>query len=333
MNHIAIVGCGFWGPNLIRNFSKIEGIKLTACDIREERLQNIRTSYSSVNTTRDFNEILSCDEIDVVVIATPATRHFEMAKIALENNKHVFVEKPLAITTKEVQELIRIAKERHKILMVGHTFEYNPAVIKLKEYIDHGDVGSVYYIYSSRLNLGQVREDINAMWNLAPHDISILIYLLGETPRRVSAVGKAFIQDKIEDVVFMTLEFASGVIAYVHVSWLSPSKVREMTIVGDKKMIVYDDIDNEAKLKIYDKGISKVEDAYGEYFLKLRSGDIYIPKIDLNEPLKIEITHFIECIRKSISPKTDGENGLRVVKVLEAAQTSLKNQGAFVPIE
>ena len=333
MNNIAVIGCGFWGPNLIRTFSRIEGVHITVCDVNINRLNELKLAYPAVTVTQNFNDILLNNEINAVALATPASTHFEMAKSALEKNKHVFVEKPLYMLSAQAEQLIKIAREKKKILMVGHTFEYNPAVVKLKEYIDSGELGNIYYAYSSRLNLGQIREDINAMWNLAPHDFSILIYLLGGKPSRVSAIGKAFIQNGIEDTVFITAEFGD-ILAHVHVSWLYPSKVRQLTIVGDRKMVIYDDLDNEAKLKIYDKGISKIsnEETYGEYFLKLRTGDIYIPKIDLSEPLKLEVNHFVNCIRHGTESKTNGENGLRVVKTLEAAQRSLKNNGIFVDI-
>ncbi|MFH1856952.1 MAG: Gfo/Idh/MocA family oxidoreductase [Candidatus Omnitrophota bacterium] len=333
--NVAVVGCGYWGPNLIRNLGTMGDVQLTVCDLNKERVNKIKAAYPTVKTSYDFEEVLRDSEITAVVISTPAKTHYELTKRALEKGKSVLVEKPLAFTSAEAEELVGLSKKQNKILMVGHTFEYNPAVIKLKEYIDTGELGKVYYAYSSRLNLGQIREDVNAMWNLAPHDISILIYLFGSLPQRVSAVGKAFVQNDIEDVVFVTLEFAGKIMAHVHISWLDPSKIRRMTVVGDKKMVIYDDVDNEARLKIYDKGITKSpnSDAFGEYFIKLRSGDIYIPKIDLQEPLKIEVSHFIECLKENKTPKTDGENGLRVIKTLEAAQYSLKNEGVFVDLK
>lgn len=333
--NIAVVGCGYWGPNLIRNLYSIENLQLTVCDLNKERVAKIKSSYPTIKTSYDIDEILWDNEITAVVISTPAKTHYELAKRCLLKGKNVLVEKPLAFTTKEAEELVGLSKKNGKVLMVGHTFEYNPAVIKLKEYIDTGELGKVYYAYSSRLNLGQIREDVNAMWNLAPHDISILIYLFGSLPKRVRAVGNAFIQNGIEDVVFVTLEFPREIMAHIHVSWLDPSKTRKVTVVGDKKMVVYDDVDNEARLKIYDKGITKSphNEVFGEYFLKLRSGDIYIPRIDLQEPLKIEVSHFVECVKENKTPKTDGENGLRVIKTLEAAQYSLKNDGVFVDLK
>jgi predicted dehydrogenase len=234
----------------------------------------------------------------------------------------------------QAEELIEVAARQKKILMVGHIFEYNPAVHKIKELISSGQIGDLYYIYSTRVNLGRVQSDLNALWSIAPHDISILIYLLESMPLEVSARGASYLNKNVEDVIFVNLLFSGGVIAQVHGSWLDPSKVRRMTVVGSRKMIVYDDVDDEGKVKVYEKGVyRKGDDIYGEFQYKLHSGDIHIPKIDMTEPLRNECAHFIECIQQGKKPLTDGENGLRVVKVLEAAQKSLENRGTVVEIE
>ena len=339
MVKMGVIGCGYWGPNLIRNLFEIkEADVLYCCDLVESRLQLIRDRYPKIIITRDYKDILTDTNIDAVIIATPADTHYRIAKEFLLKGKHVFVEKPITFDVSQAEDLVDVSRKVGKILMVGHTFEYNPAVIKAKEYIEKGELGEVYYIASRRLNLGIVRSDINALWNLAPHDVSILIYLLGVMPESVRAWGSAFIQDDIEDVVFFYLYFPGNIAAHVQVSWLDPHKIRETIIVGSKKMIVYDDIDNDGKIKIYDKGIDKIENSnfqspnYADYQLRLRTGDLLIPKIDSYEPLKKECKHFIDCIRENKSPLTDGENGLRVVKVLDAAQKSLKNNGTIVYI-
>lgn len=335
MIKVAVIGCGYWGPNLIRNISEVEGCQLAACcDINQKRLSALGKRYPSVGMLTDYKDVLKDTSIDAVILVTPPETHFKIAKEAFASGKHVLVEKPLTFDVKEAEELVSISDKAGKILMVGHTFEYNPAVIKAKEYITNGELGRVYYITSRRLNLGIIRNNINAMWSLAPHDISILNYLLDSSPESVKAMGNCFLQDGIEDVVFMYLQYPGNIIAHVAVSWLDPHKIREMVIVGSKRMVVYDDIDNEGKIKIYDKGVDKLgdESAYGQYQLKLRAGDLIVPKISLYEPLFKECQHFVECIIQNKLPKTDGINGLRVVKVLDAAQRSLKNNAKTVKI-
>ena len=332
------IGCGYWGPNLLRNFVQLKDASIRAvAEINDERIEYLRLRYPQVRTTQRYQDILHDPRIDAVVVATSARTHYDFAKEILESDKHVLVEKPLAMTTKEALDLISLAEQKNKVLMVGHTFEYNAAVNALKRYVQNGEIGNIYYIYSQRLNLGIVRSDINAMWNLAPHDISILIYLLGVEPVSVSAWGVSYLQERMEDVVFIVLLFPNNITAHIHVSWLDPSKVRKMTVVGDNKMIIYDDI-SDAKIQIYDKGIIKKNnpkslgdyDTFGKFQLIRRAGDIIIPKIDFVEPLQVECSHFIECIKENKKPLTDGYDGLRVVKVLEAAQKSIKNKGIEV---
>ncbi len=336
MINVGVIGCGAWGSNLIRNFHELPQANLLACsDMDQKRLENVKRLYPNVRLFNNYEDILAEETIQGVAIATPASTHYKLARRALEHNLDVLVEKPMTLTTEESRDLIRLAKSRQRILMVGHVFLYNPAVISLRDYIRQGELGDIYYLYATRVNLGRVRTDLNAMWNFAPHDISIMMYLLDEEPVSVSAHGVSYLQEGIEDVVFMTLNFPHKKTGHVHVSWLDPSKKRTMTVVGSKKMIIYDDVDNEAKLKIYDKGVYRDEAvvSFGEFQFKLHYGDISIPKIDLKEPVKQECAHFIDCINTRQAPVTDGENGLKVVRVLTAAQKSLKNSGQLVAVE
>jgi len=335
MLHVALVGYGYWGPNLARNLYQLPNATLAACcDMDVKKLAEVQALYPGVRTTPDFASVLADAAIEAMVIATPARTHFSLARQALEAGKHVMVEKPIAMSSPETEALIRLADERRRILMVGHTFEYNPAVLKIRAFMDEGALGDVYYLYSTRVNLGRVQQDLNALWSIAPHDISIMNFLLGAQPLEVSARGARCLGSNVEDVVFANLAYPGGIIAHVHASWLDPSKVRKMTIVGSKKMIVYDDIDAEGKVRLYDKGATRVNgsQSYGEFQYKLRSGDIFIPKIDMSEPLRNECLHFAECVAEGRRPRSDGWNGLRVVRVLEAAGRSLARNGAPEPV-
>jgi predicted dehydrogenase len=332
--NVALIGYGYWGPNLARNLHEIPGVKLAACcDLDTSRFDLIQRRFPNTKTTNEIEDFWSDSNIEAVVIATPAQTHFSLTKKALEAGKHVLVEKPLTLSSHEAETLIELAKAQRRVLMVGHTFEYNPAVLKVKELMHKGQLGKVYCTYSTRVNLGQVQRDLNALWSIAPHDISILLFLFEQMPVEISARGASYLNSGVEDVVFMDLMFSSGSTAHVHVSWLDPSKVRRMTIVGSKKMVVYDDVESEGKIKVYDKGVLKLGNGqiFGEFQYRLHSGDIYIPRIDMTEPLQNECMHFIECIREGKKPHTDGENGLRVVKVLEGAQRSLEKRG--LPVE
>jgi predicted dehydrogenase len=268
----------------------------------------------------------------------PAKLHYEFAKEALLNNKHCLVEKPLALKSKDAIELTDLASKHKKVLMVSHTFLYNAAVRKLKEYIQKGELGKILYIYASRLNLGIIRRDVNALWNFAPHDISIICYLLDEIPQGVSARGLRYIHDDLEDVVFMNLDFKNNVSAHIHLSWIDPKKVRETVVVGTKKMVIYDDTSSDAKIKLFEKGFDKILStdkvsgytSYGEFQLQLRDGDCIIPKLNFKEPLKEECDHFIDCIINNKTPLTDGKNGSMVVKILELAQESIKKAGITI---
>lgn len=336
---IAVVGAGYWGPNLIRNFSAV-GHLVAVVDRDEARLQKQRLLYPGVLYTADIEEVLASDAVDGVALATPADSHYALAKKVIEAGKSVFVEKPLAQTVAECEDLIDLAAERGVVLMVGHTFEFNAAVQYVEKCIEQNELGQIYYIYSQRLNLGVVRSDINALWNLAPHDISIALRWLKKMPVRVDARGYTYLQPGIEDVVYLNMEFEDGIAVHVHVSWLDPGKVRRMTVVGSEKMIVYDDASTEAKIQLYDKGIDRRGldgslgdfDSFGKFQLIQRAGDVLIPRIDFAEPLRNECQHFVECIVAGKKPLTDGENGLRVVKILEAASRSLAAGGASIEL-
>lgn len=331
--NLALLGCGYWGPNLLRNFKKVSRVgRLLVCDRDQMMLEKVIAEFSGIEISTSIDAALQDSDIDAVAIALPAILHYQTAKDALWAGKHVLVEKPLAMSCADGEELVRIGREKHRVIMVGHTFIYNAAVRWVKKYIDSGELGDIYYIFSQRLNLGRVRADINAMWNLAPHDISIILYWLEEEPDQVFARGVSFLQEGIEDLVFVHLGFPSGKSAHVHVSWLSPRKTREVVVVGSKKMLVYDDTSAEARVVIYDKGIDKnfinrsgdeILD-YALFNLRNRSGDVWLPKIDFDEPLKAECRHFIDCVISGQKPNTAGEDGLQVVKVLEQAQALMK---------
>ena len=339
---IGQIGCGYWGPNVLRNFSAQSGcwVKYVA-EVNPERQNYVRANFPRSGVVSDVDAVLSDAEVDAVIVATPAASHYALAKQALEARKHVFVEKPLATSTEHADELVKLAASTGKTLMVGHTFLYNAAVRRMKQYVDDGDLGDVLYIYSQRLNLGRVRNDVNALWNFAPHDVSILVYLLDQSPSEVSARGFAYLQPGVEDVVFMTLVFPNGASANVHISWLDPHKIRKMTVVGSRKMAVYDDVSSDARIVVYDRGVDRVPTAdsprdfksFADFQLRLRSGDVTIPAIKFSEPLQLECEHFIDCIHTSKRPLTDGRHGAMVVRVLEAAQESMGRGGAAVRIE
>lgn len=331
------IGLGYWGPNLLRNLLSLPNVQVVAvADLDCTRLSQVRLNSANIETTTDSIALLDRRDLDAVVIATPAKTHFELAWRALQTGKHVLVEKPMAMSTAKGAKLVALAEEKGLVLMVGHTFLYNAAVRRLKEYLDEGELGDVFYLYSQRLNLGRVRQDVNALWNFAPHDISIILYLLEQMPVEVTARGFACLQPGIEDVVFMTLAFPGGVGAQVHISWLDPQKVRRMTVVGSRKMVVYDDVSTDAKIVIYDRGVDRIPtsdsprdfNTFAEFQLLPRRGDVLIPALDFPEPLRLECQHFIECILEGNRPLTDGYHGLAVVKVLEAAQRSLEKGGA-----
>jgi predicted dehydrogenase len=326
--NIGIIGYGYWGPNLTRNFFEIPMSNLAAiADMKDDRLQRAKNVYPSVFTTNEYTEFFNMN-LDAAIISTPPATHYPIAKDCLEHGLHVLIEKPMTLKSEHAQELIELAASKDLILMVGHTFEYNSAVMALKEYVDSGEIGEILYLDAARLNLGLFQSDSNVLWDLAPHDISILLYLLGEKPISVSAQGMPCVFDGIYDVAYMNLIFPNRVPAYIHVSWLDPCKVRRVTVVGSKKMIVYNDLENEQKLKIFDKGVETpayTNGGFNEFQCNYRSGDIVIPRIQMVEPLRKECQHFLDCIVNNEQPRSNGHAGLNVIKILEAAQRSMMN--------
>ena len=334
MKNIAIAGVGAWGKNLLRNFHNLCGGGLVlACDQSEDRLKYVKSNYVGVDTTSNYDDILKRDDIEAVVLATPPAAHYEMASAAIAAGKDVFVEKPLVLSVEDGEKLVEQADKANRIIMVGHIMVYHPATLYLKQQVDSGELGKIYYLYASRVNLGKVRDIENALWSFAPHDISIILYLLGKDPVRVTSTGSAYLQPGIEDVVFTTLHFGDGTMAHIHVSWLDPHKDRKLVVVGSKKMAEFDDSRASEKIRLYDKGVDTKQDyeTYGEY-LAIRTGDIVIPQIKTGEPLAAECRHFLECIEKRERPRSDGHEGLRVLKVLDAAQKSLQAGGAPVSL-
>ncbi len=330
---VGVVGFGYWGPNLVRNLDRLGDAELVAaCDLSTDNLAKLSALYPYVETTSDLAAMLARDDIQAVVVATSAPSHFGIAKLVLEAGKHCFVEKPLTLTSADAETLVRLADERGLILMVGHLMEYHSAINWIRDCIASGELGDVLYVYLQRLNLGKVRTEENAFWSLAPHDVSIVLYLLGEMPDYVNASGADYVTSGVQDVVFANLHFPSGKMANIHVSWLDPHKVRKLTIVGSKKMLVFDDMEATEKIWIYDRGVGAPENAlgYGED-LTLRFGDITVPYLKMAEPLGIEVQHFLDCVETGETPRSDGRDGLRVVRVLEAVDESMAAGGT--PVE
>src|SRR6266850_4057384 len=335
MLNVAVVGVGGWGKNLARNYFQIPDCSLKyVCDLNRNRLEELQRQLPGTAITPRFDDLLTDSELQACVIATPASTHYALAKAALRAGKDVFVEKPFVLEVNEAEELVRIAEQEGRVLMVGHLLEYHPVVGRLKTMIDSHELGDLYYMYNQRVNLGMVREDENALWSFAPHDVAALLYLLGKEPTDVAARGQSYLRRGVEDVVFITLNFDDRILAHIHVSWLDPHKIRKMTIVGSKKMVVFDDTENTEKLRIYDKSASHNGDynTFAEY-VTLRFGDITIPHMKIDEPVRLECQHFLERIRDRRPPRSDGRDGLRVVKVLTAAQQSLEKNGLPIPIE
>lgn len=326
---IGVIGAGYWGPHLIRNVSEIAGARLAAvADLSSERLRPLQSRYPNTLFTQKYRDLLS-DAVDAIIIATPVNTHHALASEALKAGKHVLVEKPLTRTSAEALDLVRIAEHHGLALMVGHTFEYNPAVLSLRDFIQRGDIGQVLYVDAARLNLGQFRRDVNVLWDLAPHDISIMNFILQAEPTHVSARGSACIHPNMHDVAYLELRYPDDILGHIHVSWLEPAKVRRFTVVGDEKMIVYNDVSAEEKLRIYDKGVIKTTSSgdFADFYLSYHYGGVSIPAVPNGEPLKIEIGHFVECIVHGEVPRSDGWSGLRVLRALESADQSLNNGG------
>jgi predicted dehydrogenase len=335
MECIGVIGCGYWGPNLIRNFSIGRRSRVKACaDLDPDRLEHMRDLYPYLHATQDYQDVLDDTEITAVAIATPARTHHALAMAALRADKHVFVEKPLALSSVECRELAMEAYLRRRVLMVGHTFVYTAAVNKVRELIASGELGEIHYINSTRVNLGVFQPDINVIWDLAPHDISIMNYVLDTRPERLAAHAKCSVRPGVEDVAFIDLEYPDGVIANIHVSWLDPCKIRRTTVVGSRKMLVYDDVSSLEKIRVYDKGVTVPPhyDSFGEFSLSYRFGDILTPRLDDSEPLKTECRHFIDCIVRGERPRSDAEEGIAVVRALEATTESLRFDGRLLDI-
>lgn len=325
MVKVAVVGVGYWGPNFVRILDELSGCRLVAvCDADTKKFEKLAGLYPHIDFTDNLDTLLDGDRIDAFVVATGSDSHFEVARKCLLAGKHALVEKPLALSAADAGELVKIAGDKSRVLLVGHLLRYHNGVVKLREYIEEGYLGKVLYIYTTRVNLGKIRKEESALWSFATHDISLVNFLLGGEPEYVTASGQAYVRDGVQDVVFVTLHYPERVMAHLHVSWLDPHKIRKTTVVGDKKMAVLDDMQATEKLRIYDKGVDFVP-SYGDYgeSLTLRVGDIYIPKIDMAEPLKVECRHFLDCITKGAEPLTGGEHGLQVLRVLEAAERSL----------
>jgi predicted dehydrogenase len=328
MIDIAVVGAGAWGKNHIRVFSEIPNVRLRyVCDQDASKLRSLQETYPQTKMVENLEPIVQDPEVRGVVVASSALSHYPLSKEILQADKDVLVEKPMALSVRDAEEMIEISERRKRILMVGHLLIYHPVVDRLKEMVISGELGKVYYIYTQRVNLGVIRKDENALLSFAPHDVSVILYLLEEEPVTVTGCGESYIQKGIEDVAFLGLQFSDGKMANIHLSWLDPHKLRKITIVGSKKMVVFDDMEVSEKLKVYDKGVKNLSyDTYGEY-LSLRFGDITIPSVKMTEPLRAEAEHFVHSIESRKEPKTGGRDGLKVVKILMAAQESLKKKG------
>jgi len=337
MLQIGLIGTGYWGPNIARSFELTGKAEVRwLCDLDSIRLNKISERYPHANTTSEIGRVLEDKELDAVAISTPAGTHYGITRQALEANKHVLVEKPITLNSKEALQLIRFAEKREKILMVGHVFEYNFTIRALKNLMDSGELGEIHYLNFERTNLGPVRTDVNALWDLASHDISIMCYILDDAPSDVTARGQAFLNADVEDAVFATFTFPNNIITNVNASWLNPRKIRQITAVGSKKMAIWNDLDPQRPIQIYDKRVeepSEIPDTFDSYKTAVVDGGVYIPHIDQNQPLQAECEHFIECIEKGEQPQSDGYSGLRVVQALEAATTSMKNQSRITAIK
>ena len=330
---VGVVGCGYWGPNLVRNFKVLPNCHLKAiCDVSEARLKHLRTLYSDVEGVTDFEHLLNGVGLDAVVVATPVKHHYSLAKASLLAGKHTLIEKPMAASSAECEELIEVAERKGLVLMVGHTFLYSAPVRQIVKIVQAGDIGEIRYINSRRLNLGLFQKDINVAWDLAPHDISIILHVLGEFPNSVNCQGNAHVTPGIEDVTNISLSFRHKRFATIQSSWLEPRKIREMTIVGTRRMIVYDDLQTHEKIRIYDVRVERPPhyDTFADFHYSYHYGDSYIPHIQQEEPLKAECQHFLDCIEKGSQPLTSGHEGLELVRILEAASSSLKDHGAAV---
>jgi predicted dehydrogenase len=331
MTRVGVVGLGYWGPNLARNFDHLPDAELAwLCDASGDALERLARAFPSARTTASLEDLLGDESLDAVALATPVSTHAELARRVLEAGKNCFVEKPLGQSVEEAERVVESAREAGRVLMVGHLLEYHPGVERMSELIEAGELGDVRYIYSNRLNLGQLRRDENALWSLGAHDVSVILRLAAEEPYECRAVGESYVNEGVEDVVFCYLRFPSGLAAHMHLSWLDPHKERRFTVVGSKRMATFDDMEVERKLSVYDKGFDEDYSSYGEYIA--RSGDIFSPHVPNEEPLRIECRHFLDCVRDGVEPRSGAESGLRVVRVLEALQRSLRESSRAAPV-
>lgn len=324
---LGVIGCGHWGPNHIRNFNSLQNASVKSCaDLDENRLKRMKSLYPDIITTTDYMDILNDEEINAVIVATPTGTHYKIVKDVFEKGKDVLCEKPMTIDVEESKELVELSRNLNLILMVGNVFLFNAGIQKLRELIRKKQLGKIYYIHCTRTNLGPIREDVNSVYDLASHDVYISNYLLNSKPSKIVAKGEDFLRSGVEDLAFISMSYPKKILVNIHVSWLDPVKVRQITVVGDLKMVIWDDMDNVEPIKIFDKGIIKEPyyDDYGEFKLLTRDGDIYSPKIKLIEPLKSETMHFIDCVENRKKPMSDGKSGLDVVKILNMIQESLR---------
>ncbi len=333
---VAIIGSGYWGINYIRIFSELAQARpIVVCDARQERLDEIARRFRHIRLTTDLDQALATEGVEAAVVCTPATTHYDIAVRCLEAGKPLLIEKPIARTGGQAEDLINIAHAKNLVLMVGHTFVYNPAVRKIKEYLARNELGRIYFMYSRRTNMGPIRKDVNALWDLAPHDVSIFNYLLDAVPEWVSAVGARVLLNGREDVGFVSLGYPSNVVAHIQVSWADAYKVREVVVVGSDKRIAFNELNPLERVRIFEKGVSPIESEatnYGEFNLRIRDGDIISPPVETSEPLKNECIHFVDCVTQRVQPLTDGQAGLDVVRVMEAIDASVAQRGAPVEI-
>ncbi len=332
---IGVIGCGQWGPNHIRNFSSLPSSRVwICCDLNSARLQVMAESFRGVRLTKDYREVLRHPNVDAIVIATPAVTHYRLVKECLLAGKDVLCEKPLCMSAPEAKELVRLASTHRRVLMVGHVFVFNSGIRKLRQLIEKGQCGRLYYLHSERTNLGPFRNDVSAVWDLACHDVYIFNYLLAKIPKEVSARGGRYLQSKIEDVAFISLIYPGDILVNIHVSWLDPRKVRQITVVGDKKMVIWDDLDNVGPVKIYNRQVVQryYYETFGEFALLAKEGNITIPKVELYEPLKAQDAHFLASISKRQKPLTDGKTAFDTIRTLTAIQNSLRKKGSSVRV-
>jgi predicted dehydrogenase len=327
---VGIIGYGYWGPNIVRSFHGLANCKVVAvCDANPTAITRVLALYPGVEVTSDARDMFTSKRIDAIAVVTPVTTHYELARLCLENGKHVFIEKPFTATTAQAEEIITLAEQKHLKIMVDHTFLFTGAVRKMKELIDQRVLGALYYYDSVRVNLGPFRHDVNVIWDLAPHDLSIMDYLIEERPAGVIATGASYVNGQ-EDIAYITVYFQNNIIAHINVNWLAPVKVRTTRIVGEERMLVWNELEAEEKIKLYDKGIRVTNEDVCELLVSYRSGDIWAPKVDQTEALKVEAQYFVDCILHDKKPFNDGEAGLQVVKLLETANLSLKKRGQLI---